>query len=86
MELFGPPVIATLTTLGKSIGFGLAVGLAAFGTALGVGLIFASMIQSTARQPEAKAELQPIMWIGFALTEAVVFYGLVGAMMLVFLV
>jgi F-type H+-transporting ATPase subunit c len=86
MELFGPPVIATLTTLGKSIGFGLAVGLAAFGTALGVGLIFASMIQSTARQPEVKAELQPIMWIGFALTEAVVFYGLVGAMMLVFLV
>jgi F-type H+-transporting ATPase subunit c len=86
MELFGPPVIATLTTLGKSIGFGLAVGLAAFGTALGVGLIFASMIQSTARQPEAKAELQPIMWLGFALTEAVVFYGLVGAMMLVFLV
>jgi F-type H+-transporting ATPase subunit c len=86
MELFGPPVIATLTTLGKSIGFGLAVGLAAFGTALGVGLIFASMIQSTARQPEVKAELQPIMWLGFALTEAVVFYGLVGAMMLVFLV
>ena len=79
-------VIATLTTLGKSIGFGLAVGLAAFGTALGVALIFASMIQSAARQPEAQAELKPIMWLGFALTEAVVFYGLVGAMMLVFLI
>jgi F-type H+-transporting ATPase subunit c len=86
MEVFDPHVLATLTTLGKSIGFGLTVGLAAFGTALGVGLIFASMIQSAARQPEAKAELQPIMWLGFALTEAVVFYGLVGAMMLVFLV
>ena len=78
--------IATLTVLGKSIGFGLAVGLAAFGTALGVGLIFASMLQSTARQPEASRDLKPIMWIGFALTEAVVFYGLVGAMMLVFLI
>jgi F0F1-type ATP synthase membrane subunit c/vacuolar-type H+-ATPase subunit K len=26
------------------------------------------------------------MWIGFALTEAIVFYGLIGAMLLVFLV
>jgi F-type H+-transporting ATPase subunit c len=78
--------IATLTLLGKSIGFGLAVGLAAFGTALGVGLIFASMLQSAARQPEATRELRPIMWLGFALTEAVVFYGLIGAMLLVFLI
>jgi F-type H+-transporting ATPase subunit c len=85
-ELFAPSVLATLSVLGKSIGFGLAVGLAAFGTALGVGLIFASMLQSAARQPEAKRELQPLMWLGFALTEAVVFYGLVGAMMLVFLI
>jgi F-type H+-transporting ATPase subunit c len=78
--------LASLTVLGKSIGFGLAVGLAAFGTALGVGLIFASMLQSAARQPEAKRELQPIMWLGFALTEAIIFYGLVGAMLLVFLI
>jgi F-type H+-transporting ATPase subunit c len=79
-------VLATLTAHGKAIGFGLAVGLAAFGTAIGVGLLFSSMLQSTARQPEAKRELQPLMWIGFALTEAVVFYGLIGAMLLVFLV
>jgi F-type H+-transporting ATPase subunit c len=86
MEAFEPQVVATLTNLGKAIGFGLAIGLAAFGTALGVGLIFASMLQSAARQPEAKAELQPIMWIGFALTEAIVFYGIVGAMLLVLLI
>jgi F-type H+-transporting ATPase subunit c len=78
--------LATLTLLGKSIGFGIAIGLAAFGTALGVGLIFASMLQSSARQPEASRELRPLMWIGFALTEAVVFYGLLGAMLLVFLI
>ena len=86
LAFLAPGVLATLTTLGKSIGFGLAIGLAAFGTALGVGLIFASVLQSSARQPEAKRELQPIMWLGFALTEAVVFYGLVGGMLLVFLV
>jgi F-type H+-transporting ATPase subunit c len=77
-------VFATLSTHGKSIGFGLAVGLAAFGTAIGLGQIFSSMIQSTARQPEAKDNLQPLMWLGFALTEAVVFYGLVGGMLLTF--
>lgn len=86
MELLAPDVLATLTNLGKSIGFGLAIGLAAFGTAIGVALVFSSMIQSTARQPEARGDLQPLMWLGFALTEAVVFYALVGAMMLVFLI
>jgi len=86
MELFAVDVLATMSVMGKAIGFGLAVGLAAFGTALGVGLIFASMLHASARQPEAKKELQPIMWIGFALTEAIVFYGLVAAMLLVFLV
>jgi F-type H+-transporting ATPase subunit c len=86
MEFFAVDVLATLSIMGKAIGFGLAVGLAAFGTALGVGLIFASMLHAAARQPEAKNELQPIMWLGFALTEAIVFFGLVGAMLLVFLV
>jgi F-type H+-transporting ATPase subunit c len=86
IEFVAPTVVATLSVLGKSIGFGLAIGLAAFGTAIGVSLIFASMLQSTARQPEAKADLQPIMWLGFALTEAVVFYGLTGAMLHVFLI
>jgi F-type H+-transporting ATPase subunit c len=78
--------LATLTVLGKSIGFGLAIGLAAFGTAIGIGLVFSSMLHAAARQPEARQDLQPIMWLGFALTEAVVFYGLVGAMLLVFLI
>jgi F-type H+-transporting ATPase subunit c len=86
LEMLVPDVLATLTSLGKALGFGLAIGLAAFGTAIGVGIIFASMIQSAARQPEAKADLQPIMWLGFAMTEAVVFYGLIGAILLVFLV
>src|ERR671929_245246 len=84
-EFVAPTLVATLSVLGKSIGFGLAVGLAAFGTAIGVALIFASMLQTAGRQPEAKRELTPIMWLGFALTEAIIFYGLVGAMLLVFL-
>jgi F-type H+-transporting ATPase subunit c len=79
------PYIATLTNLGKGLGFGLSLGLAAFGSALGIGLIFMSVINSTARQPEAKRDLQPLMWVGFAVTEAIVFFGLLGGLMVLFL-
>ena len=59
----------------------LGIGLGALGAGVGIGNIFGSMIQSVARQPELRGELQGIMWLGFALTEAVVFYGLVGGLL-----
>jgi len=62
----------------KALGFGLGMGLGWLGAGIGIGTVLASMIQSVARQPELRGELQGIMWLGFALTEAVVFYGLVG--------
>ena len=34
-----------------------------------------------ARQPELRGELTGIQWLGFALTEAVVFYGLIGGLL-----
>jgi F-type H+-transporting ATPase subunit c len=80
------PHIATLTDLGKGLGFGLSLGLAAFGSAIGIGLIFSSVINSTARQPEAKNDLQPLMWVGLAVTEAITFFGLTGGLIVLFLV
>jgi len=66
---------------GKAIGLALGVGLGALGAGIGIGNIFGSMIQSVARQPELRGELQGIQWLGFALTEAVVFYGLLGSIL-----
>jgi len=66
---------------GQAIAFGLGVGLGAVGAGIGIGYIFGSMIQSVARQPELRGELQGLMWLGFALTEAVVFYGLLGSIL-----
>jgi F-type H+-transporting ATPase subunit c len=66
-----------VTKAGKAIGLALGVGLGALGAGVGIGNIFGSMIQSVARQPE----LQGIQWLGFALTEAVVFYGLLGSIL-----
>jgi F-type H+-transporting ATPase subunit c len=57
--------------LGKAIAFGVGVGLGAVG----------SMIQAVARQPELRGELTGIQWLGFALTEAVVFYALLGGLL-----
>ena len=73
--------VAPQVAQGQAIAFGLGVGLGAVGAGIGIGSIFSSMIQSVARQPELRGELQGIMWLGFALTEAVVFYGLLGGLL-----
>jgi F-type H+-transporting ATPase subunit c len=62
---------------GKAIALALGIGLGSLGAGIGIGNIFGSMIQAVARQPE----LQGIQWLGFALTEAVVFYGLIGGLL-----
>ena len=66
---------------GKAIALALGIGLGSLGAGIGIGNIFGSMIQAVARQPELRGELQGIQWLGFALTEAVVFYGLLGSIL-----
>jgi F-type H+-transporting ATPase subunit c len=51
-------------------------GLAAIGSGIGVGLIFAAYINGVARQPEARSVLQTIAFTGFALVEALAIIGL----------
>lgn len=79
------PLLAQLSgdigDAGKAIAFGLGVGLGAVGAGIGIGTIFGAMIQAVARQPELRGELTGIQWLGFALTEAVVFYGLLGGLL-----
>ncbi|MGZ4381189.1 MAG: ATP synthase F0 subunit C [Gaiellaceae bacterium] len=70
-----------ITDAGKAIALALGIGLGALGAGVGIGNIFGSMIQAVARQPELRGELQGIQWLGFALTEAVVFYGLIGGLL-----
>lgn len=52
-------------------------GLAAIGGGIGVGLIFAAYMTSVARQPESQKILQPMLFLGFALVEALAILGLV---------
>jgi F-type H+-transporting ATPase subunit c len=61
----------------KALELGLATGLGAIGPGVGVGFIFGKTIEAVGRQPELRGQLQGMMWLGFALTEAIVFYALV---------
>ena len=54
-------------------------GLAAIGGGIGVGLIFAAYMQSVARKPESQRVLQPMLFMGFAVVEALAILGLVLA-------
>jgi F-type H+-transporting ATPase subunit c len=68
---------------GISAGFGIAVGggLGAVGAGVGIGIIFGKVIEAVTRQPEMRDEITSIQWLGFALTEAVFFYGLVAGLL-----
>lgn len=48
----------------------LGYGLATLGPALGVSWIFASVINGTARQPEARSAMMGTAFIGMAVVEA----------------
>ena len=61
----------------SSIGKGLVYGLAAIGPGIGIGLVFGNAIQAIARQPESAGLVRPIMFIGFALAEALALLGFV---------
>ncbi len=62
---------------------GLAIGLAAFGGALGQGKVGASAMEGIARNPQAQKDMFVPMIIGLALIESLVIYALVIAFQLV---
>jgi F-type H+-transporting ATPase subunit c len=70
---------------GKAIALGVGGGLGAVGAGIGIGTIFGKVIESVTRQPEMRDEITSIQWLGFALTEACFFYGLVAGLIAFFL-
>ncbi len=85
MEFVLAQTEGNVVDLGKAIALALGIGLGSVGAGIGIGNIFGSMIQAVARQPELRGELQGIQWLGFALTEACFFYGLVAGLIAFFL-
>jgi F-type H+-transporting ATPase subunit c len=69
----------------KAIALGVGAGLGTIGPGIGVGFIFGKVIESVTRQPEMKDEITQIQWLGFALTEAIVFYAFIFGLIAFFL-
>lgn len=65
-----------------AISAGVAIGLAAFGGALGQSRAAASALEGIARNPGAAAKVQTPMIIALALIESLVIYALVIAFLL----
>lgn len=55
----------------------LAVGLAAFGSGIGLGLAVKGAMEAIGRQPEASGKILTNMIIGAALIEALTIYALI---------
>ena len=69
----------------KSIALGVGAGLGTIGPGIGVGYIFGKVIESVTRQPEMREEITSIQWLGFALTEAIVFYAFIFGLIAFFI-
>ncbi len=67
----------------SAIGAGIAI-LAGFGGALGQGYAAGKACEAVGRQPEAQGEITRTMILGIALTETNAIYGLVIAIILLF--
>lgn len=70
--------------LGKAIGAGVAVGLAALGGGIGMGLAVGRCGEGVARQPEMSGKIQTIMMLGLVFIETVVIYALIISILVIF--
>ena len=80
--------IAAAKTTGRRpqvVALGVGAGLGTIGPGIGVGYIFGKVIESVTRQPEMREEITSIQWLGFALTEAIVFYAFIFGLIAFFL-
>jgi len=67
----------------KFIGAGLAT-ISLAGSGVGIGIVFAALINSIARNPSLSKQLFVYAILGFALTEAIALFGLMMAFLILF--
>jgi F-type H+-transporting ATPase subunit c len=60
----------------KVLALGLSTAFGAIGPGIGVGYLMGKTVEAVGRQPELRGELTSLMFLGLALTEAIVFYAL----------
>ncbi len=68
----------------RLIAAALAIGLAAIGPGIGIGIVANGALQAIGRNPEASGTLTTTMFIGIAFSEALAIFGLVVSFMIAF--
>jgi len=63
------------------VGAGLAIGLAALGPGIGMGILVGNTVQAMTRQPEEAGRAQTTMFIGLGIIEALALYGFLIAVL-----
>lgn len=68
----------------KIIGMALAVGLGVIGPGIGIGIVAGKALEAMGRNPEMSGQIQTVMFIGIAFTEALAIFALVIGFILKF--
>ncbi len=69
---------------GKAIAAGIAIGLAAMGGAIAMGIAIAKTSEGISRQPEAEGKLRTTLMLGLVFIETAVIYALIVAILIIF--
>jgi F-type H+-transporting ATPase subunit c len=68
----------------STLGAGIAI-LGAAGGGIGIGIGTSRAVEAIARQPEAEGKITKVLLLGAALAETTAIYGLVVALLILFL-
>lgn len=71
-------------TSGKAMAAALAIGMAAIGGTLGMGIAIFKSADGVARQPEAGGQIQTQLMLGLVFIETVVIYALIVTILIIF--
>ena len=72
------------STAGKSIGSGIAIGIAAGGGTIGMGIAVAKAADGISRQPEAESKIRTTLMLGLVFIETAIIYALLVVILLIF--
>ena len=73
------------TSIGtKAIATGLAIGLAAAGGALAMGMATSKSVEGIARQPESESKIRTTLMLGLVFIETAIIYALLVVILIIF--
>lgn len=72
------------TGLNKAIASAVAIGLAAMGGALGMGIATAKSSEAISRQPEAEGKIRSTFMLGLVFIETAIIYALLVVILIIF--